>query len=749
MRADKLAGVASAVLLAGAALRALTSVASAPQTPEGVPAGGDENDLLAKASGTDYDTEWIDPASVGVTDHGALTGLGDDDHAQYLKEKASGGAASEIPVHTHADASEAGTIDHGALTGLSDNDHPQYQLAATAATDAELAAAIAAHEGAADPHPGYLTTAEGSAAFQPLDGDLTAIAALATTAFGRAFLTLANIAAAQAALDLEPGTDIATQAAHDALVAALAAHLADASDAHDASAISVVPFATIAATTVQGALEEMLAEAGGGVTDHGALTGLADDDHPQYVLHTEGDATYQPLDSDLTSIAALTTTAFGRGLLELANQAALLAAAGAAAASHVHAGEDITSGTVADARIAATITRDSELTAAISAHEAAGDPHPTYTTAAEVVTAILAAIAAADGAGLSDNGSGVLAVNVDDSTIEISGDALRVKDGGITAAKVAADVATQAELDAHVNDATAAHAASAISASSATLSGTGTDVQAVLEELDNLLDDHSARHENGGADEMSIAGLDGTPTELANHLADATDAHAATAISVLDTGGNFTGTEVETVLAELSDAISGGGIPATIVDAKGDLIVASAADAVDNLGVGDDDDVLTADASAPLGVKWAPPSGGPGGGSGEALESEITQTAHGFSAGDVVYLDGADYTLAQADDAVTAEVVGIVSAVGDANTFTLHYGGRITTLSGLTAGTVYFLDDATAGLLTDTEPTAVGSVSKPLLIADSTTSGYFVNMRGAVIGDISAANMMTLYLIAR
>lgn len=38
-----------------------------------------------------------------------------------------------------------------------------------------------------------------------------------------------------------------------------------------------------------------------------------------------------------------------------------------AAASHVHSGADITSGTVADARIASTIARDSEVTSAISA----------------------------------------------------------------------------------------------------------------------------------------------------------------------------------------------------------------------------------------------------------------------------------------------------------------------------------------------------------------------------------------------
>ena len=41
----------------------------------------------------------------------------------------------------------------------------------------------------------------------------------------------------------------------------------------------------------------------------------------------------QPSDSDLTSIAAVSTAAFGRGLLALADQAALLSAAGAQAAS--------------------------------------------------------------------------------------------------------------------------------------------------------------------------------------------------------------------------------------------------------------------------------------------------------------------------------------------------------------------------------------------------------------------------------
>jgi hypothetical protein len=52
----------------------------------------------------------------GVTDHGALTGLGDDDHTQY-HNNARGDARYSQLGHTH---------DHGTLTGLGDDDHTQY-----------------------------------------------------------------------------------------------------------------------------------------------------------------------------------------------------------------------------------------------------------------------------------------------------------------------------------------------------------------------------------------------------------------------------------------------------------------------------------------------------------------------------------------------------------------------------------------------------------------------------------------------
>lgn len=88
-------------------------------------------------------------------------------------------------------------------------------------------------------------------------------------------------------------------------------------------------------------------------------------------------ANYQPLDSDLTAIAALTTTAFGRSLLTQTDGAATRTTIGAGTssfsgaygdlsgipatftpASHTHAAADITSGVIATARLASSGTAD-------------------------------------------------------------------------------------------------------------------------------------------------------------------------------------------------------------------------------------------------------------------------------------------------------------------------------------------------------------------------------------------------------
>jgi hypothetical protein len=63
-------------------------------------------------------------------------------------------------------------------------------------------------------------------------------------------------------------------------------------------------------------------------------------------------------------------------------------------------------------------------------------------------------------------------------------------------------------------------------------------------------------------------------------------------------------------LGDAADATMATMVPKSIVDAKGDIIAATAADTVSRLAVGANDTVLTADSSTATGLKWATPASG-------------------------------------------------------------------------------------------------------------------------------------------
>lgn len=109
------------------------------------------------------------------------------------------------------------------------------------------------------------------------------------------------------------------------------------------------------------------------------------------------------------------------------------------------------------------------------------------------------------------------------------------------------------------------------------------------------------------------------------------------------------------------------------------------------------------------------------GGTGSGASSKyISQTTHGFSVGNWVGLSGSTFAVATRSGGVFA--AGVVSLVIDANSFILTTSGYVTGLSGLVAGSRYFIN--TAGAISTSETVTVASFSQTAFYADSTTSGY-------------------------
>lgn len=126
-------------------------------------------------------------------------------------------------------------------------------------------------------------------------------------------------------------------------------------------------------------------------------------------------------------------------------------------------------------------------------------------------------------------------------------------------------------------------------------------------------------------------------------------------------------------------------------------------------------------------------NGTAGSGSGAAasyIYETITQTGHGFSVGEAITYYGNSWKKAIASSADTAEVLGVIRSV-TSNNFDIVYGGKINTLSGLSTNSGYFLSASVSGGLTTIEPTG-SFVSKPVLWAVSSTEAIILNQRGLI-----------------
>lgn len=128
-----------------------------------------------------------------------------------------------------------------------------------------------------------------------------------------------------------------------------------------------------------------------------------------------------------------------------------------------------------------------------------------------------------------------------------------------------------------------------------------------------------------------------------------------------------------------------------------------------------------------------------GGGGGGSSTFDITETAHGFAVLDVVYESGTGWAKSQANAEGTAEVFGVVSEVVGANSFKAVSNGLITANAhGLGAdGAPLYLSEATAGLLTTSEPGT--GISKPVAYVVDANNILVIIQRGADV-DGSSTN---------
>jgi hypothetical protein len=221
-------------------------------------------------------------------------------------------------------------------------------------------------------------------------------------------------------------------------------------------------------------------------------------------------------------------------------------------------------------------------------------------------------------------------------------------------------------------------------------------------------------------------------------LANTTDYAATSGTSVVLTGGAGLGDSLtiisfatfdvaNTYTQAQADALF---IADTIVDAKGDIIAATAADAVARLAVGSNGTVLTADSSTATGLKWAAPAGG-----GKVLQVINATYSTQVSSSSSTFID-TGLTATITPSSATSKVLVFVSQSGlgkSAGSSNNRVSVRL-----LRAGSP-IIDFAADSLTTGTSLEQSGSASTTYLDSPATTSATIYKTQFCSPGNTASA----------
>ena len=175
------------------------------------------------------------------------------------------------------------------------------------------------------------------------------------------------------------------------------------------------------------------------------------------------------------------------------------------------------------------------------------------------------------------------------------------------------------------------------------------------------------------------------------------------------------GTAIDTTVFNNASAA----IAKTIVDAKGDIIAATAADTVARLAVGANDTVLTADSSTATGLKWAAAGGGATtytllNAGGTSLSGSSTITVSGLSGYNELYVRVAG--------ASTAGVATLTYRMNsDSGSNYLHVGFWQGWTSPLTGGITY--SNGTTSIIGGQSASASDEIYSVLRITGANSTG--------------------------